>query len=236
MKCIVNEGAVNSCSSVDLIGERSGSLFFSTYDWNVCIASESHPLHSVLFWQHSRCGRKQEKHMGLHPDNRVWFQRAPGHSHGSGHFFLLPGSSPAAVALVFPEYKPLLPLSFWPAILPGKLRPTALPSHLYVEICKWKWSSYFSHSQDSCEDPPRKLQPGRAVKWYKSLMGYKHYHSTPSLRDAPGPAALGDMMGRPWLVSMGCRCWCWEDTKQPVLVPEGISTSSQLLDWEVPSI
>ena len=63
---------------------------------------------------------------------------------------------PATVALGFPEYKVLLSLSLTCSPSWKKSgQPLTLPS--LCHICKWKWSSYISHSQDRYEDPPRKL-------------------------------------------------------------------------------
>ena len=167
---------------------------------------------------------KQEKHMGLHPDNRVWLPRAPGHRVTALDVSCSFQAPPAcAVALGFPEYKPLLSFSLtcshsWENV--GQ--PLALPS--LCRICKWKWNSYFSHSQDGCEDPLKKLVRK------SSEMITRVSDTDITLLTHPSKTHLGQLpwvtrWGGPGVVSMGCRFWFWEDPEQPVLTQTGILTS-----------
>lgn len=108
---------------------------------------------------------KQEKHMDLHPDNAVCFTRAPGYRVtvlGVSSSFQAP--LPATVALGFPEYKPFLSFSMTCSPSWKNLgQPLALQASCFLSI-NGNDSFYFSHSQDSCEDPLKNWS-GRAVQW-----------------------------------------------------------------------
>ena len=72
--------------------------------------------------------------MGLHPDNAVWFTRAPGHKvrvlEASSSF-----QAPPAVALGFPEYEQFLAFSKEHTNFPGKLRRTTyLPASCFSSV------------------------------------------------------------------------------------------------------
>ena len=96
--------------------------------------------------------------MGLHPDNAVCFKRAPGHRvtvpEDSSSFQAPP---PAAVALGLPEYKPLLSFSMTFSPSWRNLgQSLSLPASCFLST-NGNDGSYFSYSQDSYEDPLRKL-------------------------------------------------------------------------------
>ena len=111
----------------------------------------------VLFWYRGRYGRNRKStwvsiqiiQFGsqglLDTESQLWSFPPPSR-------LLLP----AAVALGFPEYKLLLSFSLTCSPSWENIGQTLALSSLCC-ICKWKWSSYFSHSQDGCEDPLRKL-------------------------------------------------------------------------------
>ena len=122
MECKLNAVAVSNCSVVGLVECGQSGLYFSTYDCNVFLHNPIlFALGFILIQQ--QMWEKQEKHMGLHPDNTLWFTRAPGR-----RLTVLDVSSsfqpppPSAVALGFPEYELLLDFSMTHTNFPGKLR------------------------------------------------------------------------------------------------------------------
>ena len=150
--------------------------------------------------------------MGLHPDNAVCFKRAPGHRvtvpEDSSSFQAPP---PAAVALGLPEYKPLLSFSMTFSPSWRNLgQSLSLPASCFLST-NGNDSSYFSYSQDSCEDPLRKL----IWKSYEMITRFSVCitHPNPSLRDVPGPVALGGKEGQ----ALGWRAWdtgAWAERTQ----------------------
>ena len=168
--------------------------------------------------------------MGLHPDNAVCFTRAPGHRvtvlEDSSSFQAPP---PAAVALGLPEYKPLLSFSMTCSPSWKNLgQSLALPASCFLST-NGNDSSSFSYSQDSCEDPLRKL----IWKSYGMITRVSVIQALPTLTHPiemyQGQFPWVTMMGRPWVGEHGMWVLRLRGPRKPVLTQTSISTLSCLL-------
>ena len=178
----------------------------------------------VLFWYRGRYGRNRKStwvsiqiiQFGsqglLDTESQLWSFPPPSR-------LLLP----AAVALGFPEYKLLLSFSLTCSPSWENIGQTLALSSL-CRICKWKWSSYFSHSQDGCEDPLKKLVR-KSSEMITRVSDTDITLLTHPLKTHLGQLPWVTRWGGPGVVSMGCRFWFWEDPEQPVLTQTGILTS-----------
>ena len=110
----------------------------------------------VLYWYHGRDGEKQEKNiiiiwMGLHPDNAVWFTRAPCHR---VTVLDISSSSQAPPACGCGSRIPRLQTTpVFVHDLQSFLENLGQPLTLLASciICKWKWSFCFFHLWRSSE-------------------------------------------------------------------------------------
>ena len=102
----------------------------------------------VSYLYHDRDGEKQERHMGIHPENAVWFIRAPGHR------VMVPDISSSSQAppacscgsrILWVKTAPVFLHDL--QSFPGK--PLTLLASCI--ICKWKWSFCFFHLWRSSE-------------------------------------------------------------------------------------
>ena len=92
--------------------------------------------------------------MGLHPDNTVWFPRAPGHRVTvlDVFSFQAPPACGCDPGIPWIQIAPVF-LHDLQSFLEKTGQPLTLPS--FCRIYKWKWSLFFSHSQNGCEDPQK---------------------------------------------------------------------------------
>lgn len=143
---LANPMAVRNCSTEKYNRREVRQTYISPLMIEIC-SFRFHAFHLGFILIPQQMGRNR-KSTCLHPNNAVWFTRAPGHE---SQFWTFPSFFQAfrtTVSLRFPEYRFFLSFFITCSTFLGKLRTTPLPPSLpFSYSIKWIWKFCFSHSQ-----------------------------------------------------------------------------------------